>query len=195
MKLIIHMQGRQVISILFLRLTRKPYSVGHMRMLQQILPSTSKFLHSFLQELMEEFLRDMYGKFDEAEEPMEDKELLDMLNETLCKIMMYMTPFGITTSLNYLAKTSAFINNGWRRTTCMMLTSLVANNVSDWMDDVQTVLGIILKRASDLDETVIVEAWKALTTLLTKVRVEDMMRHVAFIENTISTVLSAERYK
>lgn len=195
MKLIIHMQGRQVISLLFIRLTAKPYLVDHMRMMQQILPSTYKFLHSFLEEITMEFLREMYGKHDEAEEVMADKEMHDTLHDTLCKIMVHIHPIGIPMALAYLTKVSAFINNGWRRTACSMINSLVENNTNDWSDSIQTILSILLKRASDHDESVIREAWKALTTLLAKVNVADMMRHVSFIENTISTVLSAERYK
>ena len=43
--------------------------------------------------------------------------------------------------------------------------------------------------------TVIKEAWSALSALLTKKKVEEILPHVSFISNMIATVISTERYK
>ena len=57
------------------------------------------------------------------------------------------------------------------------------------------ILRLLLKRSADSDMTVIKEAWSALSALLTKKKVEEILPHVSFISNMIATVISTERYK
>ena len=195
LKQIILLQGRPVINTLFMRLTTRPYTVSHLTVLQQIIPSTSKFLHFFLGDAANEFLEVMYGKNDENETPMENRDIATALHETLCCMAEYIQTFGVQWTLTYLDKISMMANNGWRREACGMVTALIQHSVSDWDDQIQMILRLLIKRASDSDPTVIKEAWNALTALLNKKKVEDMLPHVAFISNMIATVISTERYK
>ena len=57
------------------------------------------------------------------------------------------------------------------------------------------ILRCLIKRAADSDPSVIDAAWDALSILLSKNRVEDMLQYVPFISNMIATVISTERYK
>lgn len=195
LKQIILLQGRQVINILLMRLTAKPYTVSHMRIMQQIIPSTTKFLHFFLSDTASEFLEFLYGKNDEAETPAEDRELAAAIQETLYCMVDYIQTFGVHFTLTFLDKVSCYENNGWRRESCSMVRSFIQNSIADWSDDIQMILRLLLKRSADSDMTVIKEAWSALSALLTKKKVEEILPHVSFISNMIATVISTERYK
>ena len=192
---IIVLQGRQIIATLFTRLTTRPLTVSHLYVMRCIMPSTAKYLHFFFNDYVNEFMLELYGKNDEAETPMKDRELADAISETLRNMVINIQSSGVQWAITCLDKISNYLNNGYRREACLMLASFISDTTADYKEQIQMILRLIIKRAADPDPTVIAAAWKALSLLFTKVKVEDMLPYVSFINNMIATVISTERYK
>ena len=195
LKEVIVLQGKQIIQTLFSKLTAAPLTLAHLHVLCAIIPSTSKFLHYFINDMTNDFLLLLYGKNDEVESPMADTEMAEAIREVLKTMVASVQTFGVQWTITCLDKISNMANNGYRREACSLIGTFCEQTQADYSDQVQMILRCLIKRAADADPTVIDAAWAALTMLLTKNRVEDMLPYVSFISNMIATVISTERYK
>lgn len=195
LKQIIVLQGKQIIQTLFSRLTMEPLTIPHLHVLNCIIPSTVKFLHYFINDMMANFMEVLYGKNDEAETPLEDIELANALHETLHCMVVNIQTFGAQWTVTCLDKLSNMVNSGYRREACKLIGDFCSESPADYSEQMQMILALIIKRAADNDRSVIEAAWKSLTLLIQGHKVEDMLKYVAYISNMIATVISTERYK
>ena len=195
LKQIILVQGRQMISVLLTRLTAPPLTCSHLYVMRCILPTTSKYLHFFFSDIANDFLLQLYGKNDEVETPMEDRELADAISQTLRSMVVSIDSSGVQWLITCLDKISNFVNNGYRREACEMLAEFIEKTPADFDMQIQMILRMILKRASDRSDDVLAAAWKALNALFTRFSPTAMVPHIAFISSMIATVISTERYK
>ena len=195
LKQIILVQGRQMIAVLLTRLTAQPLTCSHLYVMRCILPTTSKYLHFFFSDITNDFLLQLYGKNDEAETPMEDRELAEAISQTLRSMVTSIDSTGVQWLITCLDKISNFVNNGYRREACLMLAEFIQKTTADFSDQIQMILRLVLKRASEHSQEVLDAAWKALNALFARVSPQEMVPHIAFISSMIATVISTERYK
>ena len=195
LKQIILVQGRQMIAVLLTRLTAQPLTCSHLYVMRCILPTTSKFLHFFFSDITNDFLLQLYGKNDEAETPMEDRELAEAISQTLRSMVTSIDSTGVQWLITCLDKISNFVNNGYRREACLMLAEFIQKTTADFSGQIQMILRLVLKRASEHSQEVLDAAWKALNALFARVSPSEMVPHIAFISSMIATVISTERYK
>ena len=195
LKQVILVQGRQMISVLLTRLTAQPLTCSHLYVMRCILPTTSKYLHFFFSDIANDFLLQLYGKNDEVETPMADRELADAISQTLRSMVVSIDTTGVQWLITCLDKISNFPNNGYRREACLMLAEFVEKTAASFDDQIQMILRLILKRAAERAEDVLAAAWQALNALFARVSPATMVPHIAFISSMIATVISTERYK
>lgn len=195
LKEIIVLQGKQIIQTLFTRLTTAPLTINHLHVLCAIIPSTSKYLHYFINDMTNDFLLVLYGKNDEAETPLKDEAMAAAIREVLRAMVTNVQTFGAQWTITCLDKISGLANNGYRREACALIGTFCESTEADYSEQIQMILRCLIKRAADSDPSVIDAAWDALSILLSKNRVEDMLQYVPFISNMIATVISTERYK
>ena len=153
------------------------------------------FSNRSVRDIANDFLLQLYGKNDEVETPMEDRELADAISQTFRSMVVSIDSSGVQWLITCLDKISNFVNNGYRREACEMLAEFIEKTPADFDMQIQMILRMILKRASDRSDDVLAAAWKALNALFTRFSPTAMVPHIAFISSMIATVISTERYK
>ena len=126
---------------------------------------------------------------------MKDETTATAIRAVLQALVTNVQTFGAQWTVTCLDKISGMANNGYRREACTLIGTFCEKTAADYSEQTQMILRCLIKRAADSDPTVIDAAWGALSTLLSRNRVEDMLQYVPFISNMIATVISTERYK
>ncbi|KAI2506869.1 HEAT repeat [Fragilaria crotonensis] len=184
---ILSIRSKELLPYIIPRLIKAPISVNHARALAGIAEVTGSTLHMHFHSIIPTLIAELSECSDEARG--------DSIRECARSICGNAETAGVNWLISEIASKAGSDKPDVRRQSCWMFQVVVEErkDEADFYDQIPIILRELLYRFNDDNASVLKGNYDAFSALSTNVPAEELVKHVEFIRNLISSMVSDAR--